>query len=253
VSLRLDGKVVLVTGAAGGLGRAIAARALTEGARVALADLPGEGLKQTEELLDGGDRVMTLEVDLVDPNQARDLPERVVAQSQRLDALVNNAGVRAVHPLLEHPLDAWERTMAVNLTAPFLLAQAAGRHMVTLGKGKIVNVTSVAATLSFGNRSAYNASKGGLATLTQSMALELGPHNICCNAVAPGVVETPLNQHYFSDEDFAALIRSNTPCRGWGSPDDVAGAVVFLCTDDADFISGTTIHVDGGWSTGKGY
>jgi NAD(P)-dependent dehydrogenase (short-subunit alcohol dehydrogenase family) len=249
----LSGRVALVTGAAGGLGAAIAHRLRADGARVALADLKTEGLDHTVEHLGGGPDVIPLVVDLRDTDQVSVLPDRVFEHFGGLDLLVNNAGVRSVTGVLEHPLETWQQTLDINLTAPFLLIQAAVPHMLSRGGGKIVNITSTAAVLGFKNRAAYNVSKAGLAMLTKSVALELGERGIRCNAVAPGVVETPLNSHYFADEAFARLIVDNTPVGTWGQPADVAAAVAFLCRDEAHFVNGATLLVDGGWSTGKGY
>jgi NAD(P)-dependent dehydrogenase (short-subunit alcohol dehydrogenase family) len=126
-------------------------------------------------------------------------------------------------------------------------------HMRRRGGGRVVNIASVAAELAFRDRAAYNVSKAGLVTLTKSMALELGGAGICCNAIAPGIVETPLNRHYFDDPALRAAIVENTPMGRWGQPAEIAGPVVFLCSDAAGFINGVTIPVDGGWSCGKGY
>jgi NAD(P)-dependent dehydrogenase (short-subunit alcohol dehydrogenase family) len=186
-------------------------------------------------------------------DQVRALPERVVTRFGRLDILVNNAGVRSISPFLEQSLDEWRAAMDVNLTAPYLLSQAAIPHLLRHGRGKIVNITSVASELGFKNRSAYNASKAGLTMLTKSIALELAADGINCNAVAPGVIETPLNRDYFTDPAFTKVIVDNTPAATWGQPTDIGAAVVFLAGPASDFINGVTIPVDGGWSTGKGY
>ena len=247
----LAGRVAIVTGAAGGLGQAICRGLVASGASVALVDLKGEVLDAlTTELAAAAAAFPT---DLTDRAAVQGLPDAVVERFGRLDIVVNNAGIRTVHPFAEHPVDAWQRALDVNLTAPFLLTQAAVAHLQASGSGTVVNTTSTAAELAFGNRVAYNVSKAGLKMLTRTSALELGPLGIRCNAVAPGVVETPLNSHYFQDADFSELIVSNTPVRHWGKPDDVAGPVVFLCSDSARYVNGATILVDGGWTTGKGY
>jgi NAD(P)-dependent dehydrogenase (short-subunit alcohol dehydrogenase family) len=254
MSGRLVGKVALVTGAAGGLGAAITSRLREEGARVAVADLGGEGLFRAAELADeDADVVAAFPVDLRVADEVTGLPAQVVDRFGSLDILVNNAGVRSVYGLLEHPLAAWQQTLDVNLTAPFLLIQAAVPHMLERGGGHIVNITSTTAVLGLKNRAAYNVSKAGLSMLTKSVALELGGRGIRCNAVAPGVVETPLNSHYFQDEAFAELIVTNTPNGSWGQPADIAAAVAFLCAEEANFVNGAVLLVDGGWSTGKGY
>jgi NAD(P)-dependent dehydrogenase (short-subunit alcohol dehydrogenase family) len=250
VPIELDGRVALVTGAAQGLGLTIAQHLQVLGARVGLVDIKEDALAQASEEMGGA---ATFAVDLSDAEQVAALMDRVVEQLGRVDILVNNAGVRSIHAFVEHPLEQWRQALDVNLTAPFLLSQAAVPHMLEAGKGKIVNITSVAAELAFKNRSAYNVSKAGLAMLTKSIALELGAQGICCNAVAPGVVETPLNTAYFLDKEFADLVVDATPAGHWGQPADVAAAVAFLCSDAADFVNGATLLVDGGWSTGKGY
>ena len=250
----LAGKVALVTGAAGGLGSAIVDRLRADGARVALADLGGDALTAAVERAGGaGSDAAAFAIDLRDGAEVAALPDRVANTMGGIDLLVNNAGVRTVVGLLEHPLASWQQTLDVNLTAPFLLIQAAVPHMLSRGGGKIVNITSTAAALGFKNRAAYNVSKAGLTMLTKSVALELGSQGIRCNAVAPGIVETPLNSHYFEDAAFAQLITDNTATASWGQPPDVAAAVAFLCSDETNFINGATLLVDGGWSTGKGY
>ncbi len=250
----LEGRVAVVTGAAQGLGRAIAEELDNAGARLALVDIDEQELQKAQAELNGrGADVATFVVDLADPAQIGSLPASVADRFGGIDILVNNAGVRSVHGYLEQPLDDWRRTLDINLTAPFLLSQGVVPYMLERGKGKIVNVASVAAELGFKNRVAYNVSKAGVAMLTKSIALELGAQGICCNAVGPGIVETSLNRQYFDDEQLRTAIISNTPAGRWGQPPEVAHPVVFLCSDGADFVNGVTLMVDGGWCTGKGY
>jgi NAD(P)-dependent dehydrogenase (short-subunit alcohol dehydrogenase family) len=250
----LTGRVAIVTGAAQGIGFGIAERLGRDGAALVLVDIDGDGLNDAAgRLADSGAKPLTIAADLTDPDAAQEIAAGAVEHFGSVDILVNNAGIRVVSAFGEHSLADWQRTMDVNLTAPFLLAQAVIPHMLSRGKGKIVNITSVAAELGFKNRAAYNVSKAGLAMLTKSIALELGGQGIRCNAVAPGVIETPLNRHYFTDPALNQIIVDATPAGTRGAPPDIAAAVAFLASDEAGFVNGATLHVDGGWSAGKGY
>ena len=255
----LTGKVALVTGSAQGLGLGIARALRGAGAWVALADVNAPQLALALDDVLGSaagneSDVAAFEVDLTDVDAVRALPGRVLERFGRIDILVNNAGVRSISGFLDQSLDEWRLAIDVNLTAPYLLCQATIPHMIARGGGgKIVNITSVASSLGFKERSAYNASKAGLTMLTKSIALELASKGINCNAVAPGIIETPLNSSYFLDPDFTKVIVDNTPAATWGKPADIGAAVLFLCGPESDFVNGITIPVDGGWSTGKGY
>lgn len=250
----LAGRAAVVTGAAQGIGLGIAQRLLQAGARVALVDVNDAALRGAlGKLGQGADEAVAITADLTDEREARAVPSRAAEYFGGVDILVNNAGIRIVSAFADHPLDAWRQTLEINLTAPFVLSQAAVPHMIARGKGKIINITSTAADLGFKNRAAYNVSKAGLAMLTKSIALELGADGIRCNAVAPGVIETPLNRAYFEDPEFTQVIVDSTPMASWGAPPDIASAVAFLASDEADFINGATLLVDGGWSAGKGY
>jgi NAD(P)-dependent dehydrogenase (short-subunit alcohol dehydrogenase family) len=252
--MALTGKIAIVTGAAQGIGAAIAAHLLKAGARVALVDVKAEALEAAVAGMGGtSPDLMSLTVDLADSSAARTVPGRVAARFGGVDILVNNAGVRSIAPLADYPLDQWRLALEVNLTAPFVLTQAVVPLMLERRKGKIVNVTSIASELGIKNRVAYNVSKAGLTMLTKSTALELAAQGIRCNAVAPGIIETPLNSNYFSDAELTKKIVDATPAGTWGHTGDVASAVAFLAGDESDFVNGTTLLVDGGWSAGKGY
>jgi NAD(P)-dependent dehydrogenase (short-subunit alcohol dehydrogenase family) len=251
MSAQLAEKSGIVTGAARGIGREIAAAFAAEGARVAVFDSDGEGARVAAEEL--GEGALALEVDVTDEEAVAAAVAEVTAEYGRLDYLVNNAGVRHQAPIAEHPVDVWRRTIEINLIGTFICTQAAIRAMLGTGGGRIVNLASMAGELALTNRSAYNASKGGVVAFTKSVAVEYGEAGINCNAVAPGVIETPLSAPYFKDETMVSILRENSPMGRWGQVAEVAAPVVFLCSDAASFVNGTTLFVDGGWVAGKGY
>jgi NAD(P)-dependent dehydrogenase (short-subunit alcohol dehydrogenase family) len=247
--LDLNGLAGIVTGGGDGLGAAYVAALRAAGAQVAVLDVNAERVAE----LDRSTCEVAIVCDVSRPSDVARAFETALAELGRLDFLVNNAGVRLVHRFEDHPFDAWQRTLAVNLTGAFLCAQSAIPHMRRQGKGKIVNIASITAQLALSNRAAYNASKAGIVGLTRSIAYELGAEGIYCNAIAPGVIETPLTATYFADPERREAIIGATPLRRWGQPEDIASSVVFLCASASDFIQGTTLFVDGGWVAGKGY
>jgi NAD(P)-dependent dehydrogenase (short-subunit alcohol dehydrogenase family) len=248
VSGPLDGRAGVVTGAAQGIGRALAAGLGEAGARVALIDLKDD-VRDAAAELDAFAQV----ADITDAEAVTAAVDAVAEEFGRLDFLVNNAGVRLIEPIMEMSVDGWRRTLDVNLTGAFNCIRAAVPHMLRAGRGRIVNVASVAGILAFKNRAPYNVSKAGIIALTKSVAQELAEQGIACNAVAPGVIETPLTREYFTDPELAPKIKASTPLGRWGQPDDLVGPVVFLCSDAAEFVHGETLAVDGGWVSGKGY
>jgi gluconate 5-dehydrogenase len=250
----LDGLVAIVTGGAQGIGREITAALLSAGAKVAVLDADEQAALRTVDELGGpGAGLLATKADVSLPDQVEVAIETAIARFGRLDILINNAGIRHTGSFLEYPLDGWRRTLDVNLTGAFVCARAVIPHMRQTGRGKIVNLSSIAGALALSGRVAYNVSKAGIIMLTKTIAYELGPDGIYCNAVAPGVIETPLTRAYFEDEEFSRTIIENTPLRRWAHPSEIARPVVFLCSDASDFINGETLFVDGGWVVGKGY
>jgi 2-dehydro-3-deoxy-D-gluconate 5-dehydrogenase len=215
-------KVALVTGASRGIGHAVAERLRRDGWRV-----------ETAERSTG--------VDLSDPDAARTVVERL----DRIDALVANAGTTTRYPALELPLEEWQRVVDLNLTSVFVLAQAAGRRMVDAGGGSIVVTASLLSFIGGVNAVAYAAAKGGVAQLAKSLSNELAPHNVRVNAVAPGYIETELTSTL---EDWKRReVIARIPLGRWGQPDDIAGTVAWLLSDDARYVTGVVIPVDGGF------
>ncbi len=174
--------------------------------------------------------------------------ERTVAGIGAIDVLVNSAGDREIIPFLDLPFAEWQRVIATNLTGTFLFAQASARKMVAQGKGgKIVNLSSVAGVTAVPNRAAYVSSKHAVVGLTKELALELADRGIQVNAVAPGVVETALTAPYFDKADVVAAVKRAHPVGRWGQPEEIAGLILYLASKDADFITGATFLIDGGY------
>lgn len=247
--MKLEGKTAIVTGAAAGIGRGIAELFAKEGARVALADRDADAARRAEqEIRAAGGEALAVTADVSNGTAVRAMVERVVGRFGGLDVLVNNAGIRYVKPFLETTEEEWRRTLDVNLTALFLCCRAAVPHMLLRGKGKIVNVASVAGQFGRPQRSAYCASKGGALAFTRALAVDMKGKNICVNALAPALIDTPLNASYAGDAALASKWQAELLTGRWGRPSDVAAAALYLASDDADFVTGTVLTIDGGWT-----
>jgi NAD(P)-dependent dehydrogenase (short-subunit alcohol dehydrogenase family) len=247
-----DGKVALVTGAARGIGFATARKFLAEGWRVALLDIDGENLQRTVSTLALPDRTLALPCDVADADAVSAAVARVAGHFGRLDALVNNAGIAIFKPLLETTPADWARTLAVNLTGPFLCTQAAAPVMRDGGGGCIVNITSISSLRASTLRVAYGTSKAGLAHLTKQQAVELAPLGIRVNAVAPGPVDTAMAKAVHTPE-IRADYHDTIPLNRYGLEDELAEVIFFLCSERASYITGQMISVDGGFeATGIG-
>lgn len=251
--MRFQDRAVLVTGGGSGIGRQVCLAAAKEGARVAVGDLDPERAGATAaEIRQQGGEAHGFRIDVADPASAAGFVEAAEAALGRLDVLVNSAGIREIVSVLDLPFEEWQRVINVNLSGTFLPSQAFARRLVAQGRpGQIVNLASTLGLMAAPKRAAYTASKHGVVGLTKQMALELGERNIRVNAVAPGVVRTPLTERYFQDPDYAQAIRDIHALGRWAEPQEVANAILFLAAEENGFITGTILTVDGGWTTGK--
>lgn len=245
-------KVAFVTGAARGLGLAAAAKFLDEGWRVVMLDILGDTLEEAAKALGKPDFVLTIRADVSDPAAVRDAVQKAKEQFGRIDVLVNNAGIAIFKPILDVSLEDWQRVMAVNLTGPFLMTQATAGLMRDQGGGAIVNITSISGLRASTLRVAYGTSKAGLAHLTKQQAAELGEYGIRVNAVAPGPVDTAMAKAVHTPE-IRADYHDHMPLNRYGLETELANAIYFLCSDQASFVTGQVLCVDGGFdSTGIG-
>ncbi|ACL58351.1 SDR family NAD(P)-dependent oxidoreductase [Methylobacterium nodulans] len=244
---RLAGKVALVTGSARGIGLAIARAFAREGASVVIADVNEASAEEAASgLLREGGRAMAVAVDVADPTSIAGMMEAILRRHGRLDILVNNAGVGGNTPFLETSLADWNRIIGINLTGAFLVAQACAREMVRVGGGKIVNIASLSGQRGGNGRAAYGAAKAGLELLTKVMAVELAEHNINVNNIAPGAIETEMAK-FAHDEATRAAYNYLIPMTRYGTPEEIADAAVFLCSDESRYVHGHTLNVDGGF------
>jgi NAD(P)-dependent dehydrogenase (short-subunit alcohol dehydrogenase family) len=239
-------KVALVTGAARGIGLAVAKRFLAEGWSVALLDIEDELLQGAVAALANPVATMALHCDVSDAAAVTDVIAAIEKRFGRLDALVNNAGIAVFAPLLETSNEDWKRVLEVNLTGPFLCTKAAAPLMREHGGGAIVNITSISAVRASTLRSAYGTSKAGLAHLTKQLAVELASLGIRVNGVAPGPVETAMAKQVHTPE-IRADYHDAIPLNRYGLEEELAEAVFFLCSDRASYITGQILAVDGGF------
>ena len=240
-------KVALVTGAARGIGLAAATRFLADGWQVAMLDILGDTLRAAVKTLDREDAALALEADVSDPAAVQDAVQQAHWQFGRIDALVNNAGIAVFKPMLDVTLEEWQRVLAVNLTGPFLMTQAVAPIMRDQGGGAIVNITSISGVRGSTLRVAYGTSKAALAHLTRQQAAELGEYGIRVNAVAPGPVDTAMAKAVHTPE-IRADYHDHIPLNRYGLEAELAQAVCFLCGDQASYITGHELAVDGGFA-----
>ena len=251
--MKFQDQAVLVTGGGSGIGQQVCYAMAAEGARVAVSDVDLSKAEHTvSEIAKKGGEAHAFQLDVANPQAVTTFVEAAEKTLGRLDVLVNCAGVREIVSVLDLSYEEWSRVMGINVTGTFLPSQAFARRLVAAGKpGRIVNIASTLGLMAAPKRAAYTTSKHAIVGLTRQMALELGENNIRVNAVAPGVIRTPLTERYFQDPEMAQTIKDIHALGRWGYPKDIANAILFLAAEENDFVTGTVLTVDGGWTAGK--
>ncbi|MFZ9037756.1 MAG: SDR family NAD(P)-dependent oxidoreductase [Gammaproteobacteria bacterium] len=246
-SARMDfaGRTALVTGGASGIGFAVARQLAELGAKIAIADIDIDAAQAAASRLPGAE-VMVVQVDVRDPEDAANMIGAVVAKYGKLDILVHSAGVGIEKGFLETTAEEWQRLIDIDLSGTFYCAQAAARHMVDNGYGRIINLASTAGIRGGTGRTAYGAAKGGVITLTRVMAVELAAYGVTANALAPGAIETELVARMHSEET-RRVYRAGIPLDRYGTPDETAFCAVFLASEQAGYITGHILGIDGGF------
>jgi NAD(P)-dependent dehydrogenase (short-subunit alcohol dehydrogenase family) len=245
---RLTGKTALVTGGGGGLGRAICLGFAVAGARVAVADISADRANETADLIraDGGDPISE-RLDVTSKAEVEGCVERVVQRCGSLDIIVNSAGRAIRGSAVDYTEQDWDTIIGVNLKGTFLCCQAAARQMVRQRRGKIINVASIGGFVAYPGSIAYLASKGGVVQLTKGFAVELAPHNIQVNAIAPSLFDTPMTVGTRPDPESQKYFMDRTPVGRKGQPEEVVGAAIFLAAECSSMVTGHTLAVDGGF------
>jgi glucose 1-dehydrogenase len=247
--MTLDGKVAIVTGAGTGIGQGISRAFAKAGAKV-VVDYVGKAsiAQQTlDEIQNAGGTAMGFDADISNQDDVNALIAKTVETYGKVDIFVNNAGIEKKFDFVDYPLDEWQKIMAVNLTGPFLCSQAAARQMIKQGNGgRIINISSVHEDLPLLTNAPYCASKGGLRMLMRTIAVELAKHKITVNNIGPGAIYTPIDADVEADKTMNDAILAEIPLGRWGRPDEIGNMALYLASDDASYITGSTFFVDGG-------
>lgn len=254
---RLDKKIAFVTGAGSGIGESIARLFAQQGAHIVLADIQEDGARRVaDEIQEAGGSARVQSLDVADESQVKATIEQVAKAEGRLDVLVNNAGISHVGNILETSLEDWERIMRVNARGVFLCAREGLRQMLAQspGGGVIINMSSVAATIGIERRLPYCASKGAVLALTRSIAIDFATQGIRCNAICPGTVQTPFVDGYLArnfaghEDEVRQQLHARQPIGRMGRADEVAHTALYLASDEAAFVTGSALVIDGGWT-----
>ncbi len=247
--MKLQGKVAGITGGGDGFGRAMALAFAKEGADVAVCDVNLDSAEETASLVEGaGRRALAIHTDVTDTRALGGFVDRIVDELDRIDVWVGNAGIAGGAPAADETEEFWEKMLDINLSAVFFGAQAAGRHMLRQGSGSIINIASMYGARASANRVAYCTAKAGVITLSQCLAVEWGPHGVRVNSIGPGYADTAL---FRKGRDTLSIpvdtLLDRVPMGRLVTPEEVAAAATFLASDEASFVNGHCLFVDGGW------
>jgi len=250
----LTNKIAIITGARRGMGKTHAITLAKAGVKVVVADISEEDCqKVVDEIKEQGGQALSIKCDVTKKEEVEEMVRKTVEEFGKVDILVNNAGICQFKPFLELTEEEWDRTLDINLKGYFLCAQTAAKEMVKQKSGVIVNVASVAmgqVGVGMATIAHYCASKGGIVAMTEALAVELAPYNIRVNAVAPGMIETPMIDTVKQDPKQMEAMLTRVPMGRAGKPEEVSNLVLFLASDESSYITGSTIVVDGGWLAG---
>lgn len=245
---RLADKVAVITGAAGGMGKADALLFVKEGAKVAITDLQEDKLKDVVAEIEAlGGEAIGIKHNVASEKDWVRVVDETVKKFGKIDILVNNAGISNATPFMDMTVEGWEKTMSINVTSIFLGQKYVIPHMIEAGGGSIINISSIAGLTGGSGAGPYTASKGAVRMLTKATAVDFAKHNIRCNSVHPGFIETPMTVDMFKDEKMAQWFQSMTPLPRLGKAEDIANGVLFLASDESSYITGVELPIDGGY------
>ncbi len=246
----LKGKVAIVTGGTGGMGVYFAKALSDAGAETIITDIkPLDSETALKAKQDGG-KITYIRADVSQKSSVEELVKKVLDMYKRIDILMNCAGVIVRKPALETTERDWDWTIDINMKGLFMFCQAAGKQMINQGRGKIVNISSLGATYALNDRAVYCTSKAGVSQITRTLALEWGKHGVYVNAIAPGVIRTPMNEAYIKTHGKIDEVIGKIPLGRLGKPEDLIGTALFLASDASDYLTGQTLYCDGGYTLG---